>query len=307
MARLGISGASSLSWLGLLVLLGGCPEIGRITYRFDLTRGAGSLSFEDIGTDDPASSEADFAQIVNEWVLGSKVADEHPTWRVGERKIFEKDGRLDGLVLFTFETPEDAGLYKHDRKSPYLWCAGEGETVISTSGTIVPQYPTCVVFDRKAKTAEITVTNGTGLGTRTSLLSQFRVWDGQRLPDSGNLGGLGEMFGDAMREALEGTGDPGSFDLGSLLPESEAGAAWSELGLPIEGGKVVRSSDTVLQVAHGGLSLADALAKYGQALAAQGYTAVSQGAEDSVWSKGADKLTVVATQAGSTVVVSLAR
>jgi hypothetical protein len=303
MRRLGISRAASLSWWGVFLLLGGCPEIGRITYRFDLERGAGSLSFEDIGTDDPASSQADFAQIVNEWVLGSKVQDEHPNWRVGERKIFEKDGRLDGLVLFTFETPGDAGLYKHDRKSPYLWCASEGETVISTSGTMVPMYPACVVFDRKARTAEVTVTNATGLGTRTSLVSQFRAWDGQPVPESSLLDGLNETF-KAIGDALSNSG---SFDLGSMLPDAQVGAAWSELGLPVAGGKVVMSSETTLQVAHGGLSLGDVLAKYGQALAAQGYTAVSQGAEESVWSKGEDKLTVVVTQAGSTVVVSVAR
>lgn len=299
MRRAGLRAATMV--LGCL-LMAGCPEIGRVTYRFDLGQGAGSLSFEDIGTDDPSSAQSDFAQIVNEWVLGSKVQDEHPTWRVGERKLFERDGRLDGQVLFTFDSPSDAGLYQHNKKSPYLWCASQGETVISTNGTVVPQYPSCVMFERKTKVAEVTVTSATGLGSRTSLVEQFRSWDGGRLEDGGGLSGLGEMFGEAMRQAL-GEGNP----LGQLLPDKQAGEAWTALGLPVAGGTVVTSTEVHLQVAHSGMSLPDALARYGDALRSSGYTFVSQGEDETVWSKGEDKLTVVATQAGGSVIVSIAR
>lgn len=294
--------------LGMLLLSSGCPEIGRITYRFDLPSGSGSLEFEDIGTDSPSSAASDFAEIVNDWLLGSKVQDEHPSWRVGERKLLEREGRLDGLVLFTFDRPADAGLYQYDRKSPYLWCAGEEELVVSTNGTVVPTYPSCVFFDRKIKRVEVTVTKGDSTGGRSSLLPQYQVWDGGPI-DAGAFGleQIGDMFGEALKGALGGDPTDPGFDLGRLLPETEPRAEWSALGLPIEGGKVVSSDDKRIQVAHAQLSMADAMSRYGDALKAAGYTLAAAKGEEAVWEKGADRLTLVATQAGSTVIVSLAR
>lgn len=191
------------------VFLVGCPDIGRMTYRFDLVSGQGTLTLDDIGTDDPASAVTDFANLVNDYLLGSKVQDEHPSWRVGERRLYENGGRLDGIVVFTFDRAADVGLYQHTKKSEYLWCGKDGETVVSTSGEIVPPYPNCVVFHRKDKQFEVTVTTGSGLGGRTSLLPLYLAWNGGAVPvaDSPVDGAVGDLVGDAFRSMFGTTPD----------------------------------------------------------------------------------------------------
>jgi hypothetical protein len=302
-------------WIGLgsiaslLAVLTACPEIGRMTYRFDLATGRGELLVEDIGTDDPAKAREDFAQIVNEYILGSKVQDDHPAWRVGARELLPRDGRLDAKVAFEFARPGDVGLYQHDKKSPYFWCAEKEETVVTTSGTIVPQYPNCVAFDRKAKQHEVTVSSG-GTGQRHSLLPQFEAWDGQAVEGSGSdLSDLGGMFGDAFRQALEqqGGGDGGLGVLGGLLPKVEATEDWKALGLPLANSQVVFQTEGTYQASHGGSDGAKVLESYTAALGALGWKVAESQGELVVWERDGARLTGTATRAGSSVIVSLSR
>ena len=291
-----------------VVILAGCPDIGRMTYRFDLANGTGSLTLDDIGTDNPGLAAADFATLVNDYLLGEKVQEEHPTWRVGERRLYEDGGRLDGIVEFTFERPADAGLYQHSRKTDLLWCAGEGETVVSTSGAVVPLYPNCVFFDRKQKQHEVTVTTGEGLGDRTSLLPLYEAWDGKPIAVSdGRMTGVGEMFGEAFRAAL---GDPPAGqgpNLSAFLPDVDIPGVWKELGLPIAGSKPVFSSERSYGASHPDSAPQQVVAAYEALLTRAGFTAVAPGTDPSVWTKGEDRISITATSAGSTVVVDLAR
>lgn len=297
-------------WLGLATIAGmlgiltGCPAFGRMTMRFDLATGQGVVLVEDIGTDEPGAADQDFARIVNEYILGSTFQDDHPTWRVGERKLFESQGRLDGRVDFQFSRPSDVGLYQHDRKSPYFWCAEGGDTVVSTSGTIIPQYPNCVAFDRKAKQLEVTVTSGS-MGPRTSLLPQFGRWNGEALEvtDPG-MGDLGNMLGEAFRRAMEGqTDDLGG--LGGLLPKVEASEDWKTLGLPLSGSQVIYQTERTYQANHTASDNAAVLATYTAALAPLGWVVVETGEDLVVWEREGTRITGTATRAGPNVIVSL--
>lgn len=308
---MGGRGGRTLAMIGACApLLAGCLEIGRMTYRFDLATGRGMLVLEDIGTDDPTTADRDFASLVNEYILGSHVQDDHPRWRVGERRIFEAEGRLDGVVTFGFDRPEDAGLYQHDKKSAYLWCAADDETVVSTSGSVVPMYPDCVMFDRKAKVAEVTVTVGKEGGNRTTLLPQFRGWDGQSAvstPDMalGTVGGLGDLSA-GIEEVLRGAAGVETGGLGSLLPAEEASPAWKALGLPIAGSQIVFQSDHAYQANHTGESEA-VVAAYDALLGAAGYTSTDRRPDGGVWTKGEEHVTVAVVRAGASVIVSLSR
>jgi hypothetical protein len=301
---------------GLLAVLTGCPEFGRMTYRFDLATGQGVLRVEDIGTDDPGKAEQDFAQIVNEYVLGSKVQDDHPSWRVGTRELVARGGQLDAVVTFEFSRPEDVNLYKHDKKSPYFWCAEGDEEVVSTSGTVIPQYPNCVAFDRKAKQLEVTVSDGGG-GQRQSLLPQFEAWDGEAIemtaPGLSDLGGIfGEAFRGAFDQGLGGEGGPSDVEealgaLGGLLPKVEATADWKALGLPLANSQVVFQTDGTYQASHGGADGAKVLRKYSEALGALGWAVAEDQGELVVWEREGARMTGTATRAGASVIVSLSR
>src|SRR5262245_3695265 len=98
----------------LLLLVAGCPRVGRLTVRLDLQTGHGSVVAENIGTDDPATADGDFATLVNEYVLGAQLAADHPGWRLGSRSLYERDGVLNGVAEFGFADPVDAGLYRYD-------------------------------------------------------------------------------------------------------------------------------------------------------------------------------------------------
>ncbi|MEZ4237662.1 MAG: hypothetical protein R3F59_16245 [Myxococcota bacterium] len=310
----------SYRWLGfgaitaLLGILTACPEVGRMTFRFDLATGKGELMVEDIGTDDPTKADEDFAQVVNEYVLGSKVQDDHPSWRVGAREFVPRDGRLDAKVAFDFARPEDVGLYKYDKKSPWFWCGDKDEEVVSTNGTAIPQYPNCVAFDRKLKQLEVTVSGG-GTGKRLSLLPQFEAWDGKPLATAD--GGLGGMFGDAFQKALQGQGDGagagGDADAGmgvlrQLLPQQETAPAWKALGLPLPNSQVVFQTDSTFQATHDATDEAAVLKSYTEALGAQGWSVAEDTGELVVWQRddGA-KLTGTATRAGAAVIVSISQ
>lgn len=168
-------------WISWIVLagLGGCLDYERMILKLDLRTGRGTLILEDVGTTDPDDAAEDFADLVNDHVLGDAFLKDNPGWRIEKRELYEHRGHLDARMHFSFDDPGSLGLYKHDRRSPYFWCADGGDLLISTNGTVVPDHPDCVVFERRARHVELVVSTGR---SPTSLLPQFRAWDGQPVP-----------------------------------------------------------------------------------------------------------------------------
>jgi len=165
-------------WLALVALvpLSGCLDYAGVTLQIDLKAGTAVMIVEGLGTTDRTEELEDFADLVNEQVLGDAIQKDHPEWTVGERSLYVTDGRLDGKVAFTFDDPQSLGLYKHDRKSPWFWCADSGDHITSTNGTIIPNHPDCVVFERKAKVLEVSTRTG---HQPESLMEAFLAWDGE--------------------------------------------------------------------------------------------------------------------------------
>jgi hypothetical protein len=273
-----------MRWCGWLVLVGlaaGCPRVARLRYHFDLRTLHGTLIAEGIGSDDQPN--ADFATLVNEYALGDRLQQDHPSWRVGARRLYENEGRLDGVVEFGFSDPLAAGLYQHDKKSAFLWCTPDSDDqIVATSGEVVGPYPFCAMFGRKSKAIDVTIGDDT---EAVSLLPQWRAWDGGPIPV-----------------------DPGASALGlsELLPDVAAPASWSALGLPLAGGRVVYANDQALQVSHDGDRTA-VLARYADALTAAGFGKGGEDADASHWVRGPEAVSLSATQAGVSVIVSLAR
>jgi hypothetical protein len=285
--------------LAALPLAAGCLEIGKTTYRFDLGANAGTLVLADVRTDTPADAAKDFAELVNSYVLGNKVSEDHPTWNVGERRLYEDAGALSGEVRFTFSRASDVGLYQYDKKSPFLWCAADTETVISTSGEIVGLYPKCVVFDRKTKVFEVTVQTGASTGAGTSLLPQFRTWDGKEVAVAGGDGGIGDMMG--LLGALGNLAGGGAQGAGTV------GESWAALNLPTEGGTVVLSTEQMLEVSFPGADAEATAERWEAALVAGGWKPTGEEAGARRFTKGTEALRLSAVKAGPSVLVVLSR
>jgi hypothetical protein len=292
----------------LPVALGGCLDIARMTYHFDLSAGTGTLELYDIGTDDPNAATKDFGELVNDYVLGTKVMEDHPTWQVGDRHLEERDGVLVGVVQFQFHSAADVGLYQHDKKSMLLWCAKDEETVIATSGTIIPQYPRCVAFDRKSRSLDVTVKTSTALGDARSLLPNFKAWDGNVVPvaDDGSNAALGGMFGQAFGQALGQQGGAG-FDLSSALPETAVTAEWAKLGLPIEGGRVLVATDRMLEVTHSSADAPGLLTSYGAALEKAGWKTTGTEGGSTSYAKDDATLRLSTVAAGPATIVMISK
>lgn len=202
---------------GLLALAVGCPKIERKTYTFDVKKGEGSVRFVNIVTDDASKGDGDFMEIVSKFIQGTELEEKNPGWRISSKTLMEESGRLDGLVLFTFDEPAKAGLYKHDKKSPWIWCASreESETVLATNGDrLEPVLPGCVAWDRKTSTLEVTVKTDEMMGNEQTLLPQFKRWEaGETLqahqdPLAGLLSGEGGTAGmdeDALAGQIMGS------------------------------------------------------------------------------------------------------
>ncbi len=300
------------SCLLALPFLAGCLEIGKTTYRFDLATGEGTLVLGDIRTDTPTDAAKDFGELVNSYVLGNKVSEDHPSWNVGDRRLYEDAGTLAGEVKFRFGRPSDVGLYQYDKKSPFLWCAADTETVIRTTGEIVAPYPKCVVFDRKTKVFEITVQTGTPGNDGQSLLPEFKTWDGSEVASTGDsaMEGMKGLLG--ALSGLAGEGGEGQPDLGAMLsglsgilPATEPGEAWKALNLPLDGGTVVLSTDQMLEISYAQTEPAAQVGAFEKALAAAGWKRTGEEAGAVAFEKAGASLRLSAVKAGETVLVVL--
>lgn len=217
-----------------LVLGTACPKVERKVYAFDVKAKTGSLRFENIVTDSPETENGDFMEIVNQVIRGTKIEEENPGWRVGDKTLLDNQGRLDGLMQFTFDDPRGAGLYQHDKKSPYIWCASrdEEETIIQTNGTRLDDVlPGCVAWDRKATRLEVTVRTATLTGGEKSLLGPWKKWAaGEELPVDANANPFGSMGSEG---GLEAFGEAFAGGLADGLAEGMASHATLTVGEPV--------------------------------------------------------------------------
>ncbi len=294
----------------VLPLLGGCLEISQTYYRFDLKARTGTMESRDIRTDSAANADADFAQLVNDMVLGSAALDEHPTWLVTDRKLEERDGVVVGTMSFRFAEPSDVGLYQFDKKSAYIWCGKEGERIAATNGEVIPQYPHCVAFSRKEKVLEVAVDQSAGTPSSRSLISELRAWDGQRIEGvegSGFLGGLDALggLGDAMKGLMGGGAE--AFDLGALLPSVEMAPDWTALALPTTGASIVQSNAEMLVMSHPDTDHAGLQARYAAALTQAGFAGGETAGGTTPFTKGKATISLSITPAGPSSLVVLQR
>ena len=215
----------------LLGIATACPKVEKKVYSFDLKAKTGLLTFENIVTDSPETGNNDFMDIVNKVIRGDKLEAEHPGWNISDKKLYENEGHLDGKMSFSFTGPSAAGLYKHDKKSPYIWCASrdDDETILSTNGMLIVELPGCVAWDRKQTQLSVTVRTASLTGGEQPLTEQFKRWSAGEeleLTDNSLFGGAA----DGEEAALEGLGDAIAEAFASGIADGIAGDSTLRLG-----------------------------------------------------------------------------
>lgn len=155
-----------------------CLDFERMTMRFDLKSLSGELEYINLVSDNPESVEQDFQELlryVNEPVL----KQENPGWGNINKELYEVDGQLNGRVTYEVISLADAGIYKHDRRSPYIYCADS--VVLRTNGRDISHtLDGCVAWDRKTKVLELELGDGVAAES-TSLLGH---WTNHQNPKS---------------------------------------------------------------------------------------------------------------------------
>lgn len=231
--------------VAVLVALGtACPQVERKVYRFDVKAMTGTLRFVNIVTDSPEDADDDFLHILDNVVEGTEIEEAHPGWRVTEKTLQAEGGKLNGHIAFSFDDLDDAGIFKHDKKSPFVWCTSreDDETIVSTNGTRIDALPGCVAWDKKAKVLEVTVKSATLLGGEQSLLPVYERWEaGETIERSeggdnpfGAMGQGGEAFAaglaSGMADAMAGDA---TLTIGPVPANADGWGAMAESGVKI--------------------------------------------------------------------------
>lgn len=161
--------------VGLLVLTA-CPEVERVKLTVDRKAKTLELVYEGLRSDDPDKAEEDLASFVK-MITESPDAGEDTTYNVVSSEFYEADGRLDAKMNATFDDLESIGFYRHDRRSPTLFCVDRNsdQSIVSTNGkNLQGVLPGCVAWDRKVN--DLTVTIGTQLDEDSySLLPTYQA------------------------------------------------------------------------------------------------------------------------------------
>lgn len=201
--------AASFLLVSLLVFGTGCPQFQRVVMKFDVAAGQGVFTYHGLTSDGSGDVGTDFRKLIEDYLKGTDLEKENPLWTGVRKQLTEKDGALTGTVSIKFADPAAARIYKHDKKSPYIFCGGAESEILATNGTDISKtLPGCVAWDRKMKVLELTLAGpGNEAGAASeSMLDFYTAWkkDGTLPPAVDAEAGL-----DSALEALgEGLATP---------------------------------------------------------------------------------------------------
>jgi len=148
-----------------------CLDFERMTMSFDVKSLSAELEYINLVSDNPESVEDDFQELLR--YLGEPVLkQENPGWGNIEKELYEIDGQLNGKVSYEVASLADAGIYKHDRRSPYVYCTDD--VVLRTNGRDISHALSgCVAWSRRTKVLEVELGDGVAAGS-ASLLGRWK-------------------------------------------------------------------------------------------------------------------------------------
>jgi len=182
--------AASLLTLALLVLLtAGCLSVEKKEYRFTLKAdgsGEGTIRFVNILSSDDNGKDVsfkDFAELVTDYLDGTKFEDDYPVFHVTGKKLLEEHGQLVGEVNFTFSSFDSAGFLRTAKCDccPVLYFINTDkgqETVTETSGKVhtgVAPSP-FIEWEPKARELTLKTTLMEDTSSARSMISHYRMW-----------------------------------------------------------------------------------------------------------------------------------
>jgi hypothetical protein len=176
--RLAAAGIALIS-LGL----SGCLEVERWVLRLDLGSKRGELHFINITSDGNDASgkrsrtqieDEDFQALVDKFLHGDGLDREYPRWHIEARELREDNGRLSGIVRFTFDDPSGVGVDAYDSARPYRYCPRHGKWITATNARWRDGNG-CVIWPKGAQQLEVEEA-ASPPPAGASLLGRYRAW-----------------------------------------------------------------------------------------------------------------------------------
>lgn len=167
-------------------LLSSCLTCETKNYTFELNNtGGGKLTIrfnnimskkdkEELSKEEEIS--ADFAELSEKYIAGTEMEKSFPDAKVVEKKLFEENGKLNGIIVFEFTKIGNVKLYQYDKNSPYQYYLSSlsSETFSSTNGVQAPDYLPVVSWDKSLKKLTLsTKVQDADAETTTSLLANW--------------------------------------------------------------------------------------------------------------------------------------
>lgn len=165
----------------------GCIVAEKKEYSFKVNAdgsGSGSIKFINLlssDDDDKDVSFKDFAELVTDYVEGTKWEDENQAFRVTDKKLYEENGMLVGEVKFTFTAWDSVGFLRTANCDccPVLYYLDtSSETFESSNGTHLGEGGKLplVSFDGKAKEFRIATVMSNSIDDTHPLLPHYKGW-----------------------------------------------------------------------------------------------------------------------------------
>lgn len=154
-----------------LLLLTGCPGYARRTIVVDLENESATIRWVLEGAD-----VYDYNTIVNDYVRGDTLNQEHPGWTIETKRLEPVGDELHGVAELTFSGAGDVGITRAVRSDYALrFCPGANEMVKAANAQA--RTPSgCVLWKEGVKVLRIeTVTRGHE--NRSSLLKWYEADD----------------------------------------------------------------------------------------------------------------------------------
>ncbi|HEY3293887.1 MAG TPA: hypothetical protein VGL38_00460 [bacterium] len=175
--------------LGLCLLLAGCISVEKKEYHFKLNgdgTGTGTIRFVNILSTDNDGKDVsfkDFAELVTDYLNGTKFEEDYPAFHVTGKKLLEERGQLVGEVTFTFTSLDSAGFLQSAKCDccPVIYFINtekSTETVSESSGKVITGVAPSPFIEWEPKTRDFALktTLMEDTSNSRSMLEHYRSW-----------------------------------------------------------------------------------------------------------------------------------
>jgi hypothetical protein len=165
----------------------GCLTVDKKEYNYTLKSdgsGEGWIKFYNIKSAKDGENDVslkDFAELIDEYMKGTKFEEENPNLLVTSKEIFEENNKLNGLVKFTFANISDISfLFEKDCDCAPIYYSMGGilsETFVESNGTYLGDNGGPQIVKWPAGTKDFKFTTSVSADSNAvELLNQYNGW-----------------------------------------------------------------------------------------------------------------------------------